>query len=87
MKTVGHHRDKDTRASYYIYENDLLTHERVEYDLSKAINDFKKLDIFDDLERKNMFIEFLKNAYHEVLLKKDLQQMRINDNVEGVPKL
>jgi len=76
---VGHHRDKDTRASYYIYENGVLTQKRIEYDISKTIKDFNDMDIFEDKERKKHFSDLLENAFHEILLKKDLKQMKIND--------
>lgn len=82
IRPVGHHRDKDPRASYYIYEDGVLTQKRVEYDLSKTIEDFNKIDIFEDVERKQQFADLLKYAYHEELLKKDLQQMRINNTTE-----
>lgn len=79
IRPVGHHRDKDTRASYYIYENGVLTQKRVPYELSKTIEDFNKLEIFKDDERKSQFVELLENAFHEELLKKDLMQMKLNE--------
>lgn len=79
IRPVGHHRDKDTRASYYIYEDGLLTQNRIEYGLLETIKDFNSLDIFDDDNLKAQFADFLKNAFHEELLKKDLRQMAIND--------
>lgn len=80
IRPVGHHRDKDTRASYYIFEKGVLTQKKVEYELVKTIEDFLNLDIFEDQERKLQFADFLKNAFHEELLKKDLKQMEINEN-------
>ena len=79
IRPVGHHRDKDTRASYYIYENGTLTHKRVAYNLQKVIDDFYKINIFEDKERTDEFAELIRHAYHEELLKKDLQQMKKND--------
>lgn len=78
IRPVGHHRDKDTRASYSLYENGKLTHKRVKYNLTQTVEDFKKSDSFTDMELKEKFIVFLENAYHEELLKKDLRQMDIN---------
>ena len=78
IRPVGHHRDKDTCASYYIYENGILTQKRVKYELSKTIEDFNRMTIFEDAERKQQFADLLKYAYHEELLKKDLQQMLKN---------
>ena len=79
IRPVGHHKDKDTRASYYIYENGILTHKKVAYDLSKTVQDFKKIPIFEDGELKRQFVKLLENAYEENLLKKDIEQMRKND--------
>ena len=78
IRPVGHHRDKDTRASYYIYEHGTLTQRRIEYEVSKTIEDFIKINIFEDAERKQQFVDLLKYAYHEELLKKALQQMSKN---------
>ena len=78
IRPVGHHRDKDTCASYYIYENGILTQKRVKYELSKTIEDFNRMTIFEDAELKQQFADLLKYAYHEELLKKDLQQMLKN---------
>lgn len=79
IRPVGHHRDKDTRASYSLYEHGVLTHHRVTYNLPQTIADFNRLDIFEDPAGKAMFADFLKKAFHEELLKKDLQQMAKND--------
>lgn len=80
IRPVGHHRDKDTRASYYIYENGILTQKRVTYELSKTVEDFNKIEIFEDEELKKQFAELLTNAFSEELLKKDLKQMKLNEN-------
>jgi len=80
IRPVGHHRDKDTRAGYSVYENGCLIHKRVEYDLAKTVADFNNLNFFEDLELKEKFTEFLKNAYHEELLKKDIAQIAKNEN-------
>ena len=79
IRPVGHHRDKDTRASYYIYENGILTPKRVTYELSKTIEDFNKMEVFEDGEQKKQFAELLENAFHEKLLQKDLTQMKTNE--------
>lgn len=78
IRPVGHHRDKDTRAGYSIYEDGILTHTRVPYKLSRTIQDFENMDIFADKERQKEFSDLLKNAYHENLLKKDIAQMKEN---------
>lgn len=79
IRPVGHHRDKDTRASYYGYEDGELRQKRVAYDLNKTIADFKCIDAFGDDERKQQFVDLLRNAYSEKLLKKDIAQMKAND--------
>ncbi len=79
IRPVGHHRDKDTRASYYIYEDGILSHKKVAYNVAKTITDFAALNIFADDNRKQQFIELLENAYQEQLLKKDIEQMRRNE--------
>ena len=76
IRPVGHHRDKDTRAGYSIFENETITHHRVKYNLDKTIKDFLASDAFENLESKLSFAEFLKNAYHEEILKKDIEQMK-----------
>lgn len=76
IRPVGHHRDKDTRAGYSIYENGRITHHRVKYDLDKTIEDFLASDAFDNYKAKLDFADFLKNAYHEEILKKDIEQMK-----------
>ena len=86
IRPVGHHRDKDTRASYYIYKDGVLTQKRVEYELSKTIEGFNKIDVFEDIERKKQYVDFLKNAFHEQLLIKDLKQMEINEQKAQSPK-
>ena len=79
MRPVGHHRDGDTRASYYVYENGTVTHRQVAYDLAKTVEDFKNLTIFPEGERKQQFVHLLEHAYEEHLLKKDVEQMRKNE--------
>ena len=83
VRPVGHHRDKDTRASYYLYENGVLTQERIDYNLAKTIQDFKGLDIFEEGQRKQQFVMLLENAIEENLLRKDIEQMRKNEHAEG----
>lgn len=78
IRPVGHHRDKDTRAGYSIYEGETITHHRVKYDLDKTIEDFLASDAFENYESKLEFADFLRNAYHEGILKKDIAQMKID---------
>ena len=81
IRPVGHHRDKDTRASYSIYENGRITHKRVAYPLDRTLAGLQKLDCFGSEETKQMFLEFFKQAFHEKLLHKDLQAMRENERI------
>lgn len=76
IRPVGHHRDKDTRASYYIYENETLTQYRVEYNVEKTIEDIHNSGVLGESEQ--VFIDLLRNAFHQEALKKDLKQMEIN---------
>lgn len=85
MRPAGFHCDKDTRASYYILENGKIIQKRVEYNLDKTIEDFLKLDVFPTEEGKYRFAELLKNAYQPDLLKKTIQQMKINDEKNKQP--
>lgn len=78
IRPVGHHRDKDTRAGYSVYEDGQITHKRVEYNLQKTLDDFLATDAFEDHTLKMKFADFLKNAYHEEILKKDIEQMKID---------
>lgn len=82
IRPVGHHRDKDTRASYSVYEDGILTHKRVPYDLGQTIADFNKMDIFEGPAGQAMFSDFLANAFHPELLKKDLHQMALNEQMQ-----
>lgn len=81
IRPVGHHRDKDVRAGYSIYENGKITHKRVEYDIEATVGAIERLDCFESEEIHGMFVEFTKNAYHEELLKKDIVQMKKNDEL------
>ena len=76
IRPVGHHRDKDTRAGYSIYENGTISHYRVKYNLDKTIADLLASDVFENYELKLKFADLLKNAYHEEILKKDIEQMK-----------
>lgn len=80
IRPVVHHRDKDTRASYSVYENGVVEHKRVEYDVEKTIAALNDIDVsaFNNLKVKNQFLNLVKNAFDEDLLQKDLQAM--NDN-------
>lgn len=77
IRPVGHHRDKDNRAGYSILSNGKLTHFRVPYDIEKTIFDIKKIDCFDE-EGIKKWQEFLRNAYDENVLRKDIEQMEKN---------
>lgn len=83
LRPVGQQRDHDICASYYIYENSLLTQKRVPYDIDKNIAHLQKIDCFTDEVQQKYFIEFLKNAYHPLLMSKDIAQMKINDSMEN----
>ena len=76
IRPVGHHRDKDTRASYYVYEKGHLVHERVEYDVEKTVEGILASNVLGD--RADVFIDMLRNAFHAETLKKDLIQMEMN---------
>lgn len=78
IRPVGHHRDKDTRASYSILENGILSHHRIPYDIEKTIFDVDKIECMDE-SRKIEWKNFLRNAFDAELLKKDLQQMQMNE--------
>lgn len=80
IRPVGHHRDKDNRAGYSVYEDGCLIHKRVSYDLDKTIKDFEKMsDIFPNREAAEEYTVLMKNAYHPQLLKKDIEQMAKNE--------
>ena len=78
VRPVGHHRDHDIRASYSIYENGVFTNYRIPYDLEKTVFDIDNIDCLDEKTNK-MWKELLRNAFHEEFLKKDIIQMKIND--------
>lgn len=79
LRPVGHHRDKDTRASYYVYENNALIHRKVKYDIEKTISDLENADIFPDALSCQSFVDLVRNAYHEGILHKDIQAMQENE--------
>lgn len=78
VRPVGHHRDHDVRASYSIYENGVFTNHRIPYDLEKTIFDIDTIECLDEKTNK-MWKDFLRNAFHEEFLKKDIVQMKMND--------
>lgn len=80
IRPVGHHRDKDIRASYSILENGILTHYRVPYDIEKTIFDVDEISCMDE-NGKVQWKKFLRNAFDPELLKKDLLQMQLNQNM------
>jgi len=79
IRPVGHHRDKDIRASYYLYEDNVLTHRKVNYEISKTIVDLENSDIFADELSCQSFVELVRNAYHEKILAKDIRAMQENE--------
>ncbi len=83
IRPVGHHRDKDTRASYSIYEDGIIKHKRIKYNIEKTIDEIKKVDytVFKTEAGKHQFINFIRNAFDEELLKKDLQAMKRNEEL------
>lgn len=77
IRPVGHHRDKDTRASYSVYEDGRLMHKRVEYDVEKTVEGILATGVLGS--NPNVFIDLLRNAFHPEALKKDLTQMEKNN--------
>ena len=78
VRPVGHHRDHDVRASYSIYENGVFTNYRIPYDIEKTVFDIDNIDCLDEKTNK-MWKDLLRNAFHDEFLKKDIIQMKIND--------
>ena len=76
IRPVGHHRDKDTRAGYSIYEDGHLIHHRVEYDVEKTVEGILSSGVLGD--RADVFVDMLRNAFHAEAFKKDLIQMERN---------
>ena len=81
IRPAGHHRDKDTRASYSVYEDGAVSHKRVPYRLGQTAADLRALptDCFETNEKKEEYLVFFQNAFHEGLLRKDLAAMKEND--------
>ena len=79
IRPVGHHRDKDIRASYSIFESGEIKHYRISYDVDELINALKESDCFETEDGRDTFVDFVRNAFHEGLLKKDLAQLKLND--------
>lgn len=78
VRPVGHHRDHDVRASYAIYENGVFNKFRVPYDIEKTIYDSERIECLDD-DFKVVWRELLRTAFSEKILKKDIEQMKINE--------
>jgi len=74
IRPVGHHRDKDNRASYYVYEDGRLIHKKVEYDVEKTIYDTNKISCLTD-EFKCEWASLLRTGYSETILHKDIKQI------------
>ena len=83
IRPVGQHRDRDTRASYYIYDGGRLTQHRVAYDVEKVVAAFAQFDAIAK-EQTAHFIDFLRNAYSEYFLAKDLKTMAENEKKSGI---
>ncbi len=84
IRPVGHHRDKDNRAGYTIYEDGIVTHKRVIYNIEKTIDDLdKNVDaaVLGTQDKKELFLNFVKNAFCEILLKKDIETMKKNEEL------
>jgi len=80
IRPVGHHRDRDIRASYHIIDNGVLEHYRVPYDIEKLIYEIRhKVDCYDS-EFIEQWIDLIRNGYSETLLSKDIKQMKDNEN-------
>lgn len=75
IRPVGHHRDRDTRAGYSIYENGNLTHYKVAYDVEQTVYDTEQRMTFLEEPLKSQWIELLRNAWQEELLRKDIETM------------
>ena len=75
IRPVGHHRDKDIRAGYSILEDGVLSNYRVQYDIERTISDTKKISCLKE-PFKTEWIDFLKHAFSESLLEKDLKTIQ-----------
>ncbi len=75
IRPVGHHRDKDIRASYSIYENGQIFHKRVSYDIEETIRSLEAISVFESKKEEAEYISFVRNAFSEKLLAKDLAPM------------
>lgn len=76
IRPVGHHRDYDTRAGYSIYENGIMTHHRVEYNVEQTVKDTLEKMTFWGEPLKSQWIELLREGFQENLLKKDTATMK-----------
>jgi len=80
IRPVGQARDKDPRASYYIYEYGVMTQYRVSYDVEKTVEAFLESGVYaHDPATREQFVNLLRNGFDADLLKKDLAQMRKNE--------
>ena len=69
---MGHHRDRDIRAGYSILEDGCIYHYRVDYDIERTIYDTKAIECLSE-PFLSEWIQLLRDAYSESLLKKDAQ--------------
>lgn len=80
FRPVGQARDKDPKASYYIYEDGVLTHHRVEYDVEKTVAAFLESGVYTDRpDIRRQFVNLLRLGFDAELLKKDLAQEKKNE--------
>lgn len=79
IRPVGQHRDKDPRAGYSIYENGKITHFRVAYDVEQTVWDFLKMEGVLEEKTATLFVDFLRNAYSEELMHKDIAGIKQNE--------
>lgn len=83
IRPVGQQRDHDNRAGFSIYESGSIKHERVSYDVDAEAEAILHVDFGEPNESKSFFVEFLKEGFHPVLMKKDIEQMHQNDKKKG----
>lgn len=84
IRPVGQQRDHDNRAGFSVYENGLMKHEKIEYDVDAEAAAIGRLNFGLPEEQKSAFIEFLKGGFHPVLLSMDIEQMRKNEKKRGM---
>ena len=78
IRAVGHHRDRDVRASYSVLEDGILTHHRVEYDIEETLHYASRITGWSETF-KGWWIELLQTAYQEDILKGETEKMKSYD--------